>query len=36
VIGIVLVASKGAAAIRDADTGEKVVTPFPLPAKPRP
>jgi len=26
---------KGQAAIRDASTGEKVVTPFPLPAKPR-
>jgi hypothetical protein len=36
VIRIQEVACKGAAAIRDADTGEKVVTPFPLPAKPRP
>ena len=26
---------RGQAAIRDATTGEKVVTPFPLPAKPR-
>lgn len=26
---------RGAAAIRDAATGENVVTPFPLPAKPR-
>lgn len=26
---------KGSSAIRDASTGEKVVTPFPLPAKPR-
>ncbi|KFN49848.1 DUF1820 family protein [Arenimonas composti] len=26
---------KGAAAIRDAGSGDKVVTPFPLPAKPR-
>jgi hypothetical protein len=26
---------KGQSAIRDATTGEKVVTPFPLPAKPR-
>jgi hypothetical protein len=26
---------RGPAAIRDATTGEKVVTPFPLPAKPR-
>lgn len=26
---------KGQAAIRDAASGEKVVTPFPLPAKPR-
>ena len=36
VVRIEEVASKGAAAIRDAETGEKVVTPFPLPAKPRP
>lgn len=26
---------KGQSVIRDASTGEKVVTPFPLPAKPR-
>ena len=26
---------KGQSAIRDAATGEKVVTPFPLPVKPR-
>ncbi|MGO4222211.1 DUF1820 family protein [Lysobacter sp. TAF61] len=26
---------KGQSAIRDATTGEKVVTPFPMPAKPR-
>jgi hypothetical protein len=36
VVRIEEVARKGAAAIRDAATGEKVVTPFPLPAKPRP
>jgi hypothetical protein len=35
VIRIEEVAKKGLAAIRDAETGEKVVTPFPLPAKPR-
>lgn len=29
------VEKKGQAAIRDATTGEKVVTPFPMPAKPR-
>ena len=29
------VEKKGQSAIRDAETGEKVVTPFPLPAKPR-
>lgn len=29
------VGKKGKSAIRDADSGEKVVTPFPLPAKPR-
>jgi len=29
------VEKKGASAIRDAATGETVVTPFPLPAKPR-
>ncbi len=26
---------KGTSAIRDAESGERVVTPFPLPAKPR-
>lgn len=26
---------KGQSAIRDAESGEKVVTPFPMPAKPR-
>ena len=35
VIRIEEVAKKGPAAIRDAESGEKVVTPFPLPAKPR-
>jgi hypothetical protein len=35
VVRIEEVAKKGQAAIRDAETGEKVVTPFPLPAKPR-
>jgi hypothetical protein len=35
VIRIEEVARKGKAAIRDAETGERVVTPFPLPAKPR-
>lgn len=29
------VEKRGPSAIRDAATGEKVVTPFPLPAKPR-
>ena len=29
------VEKKGQSAIRDAATGEKVVTPFPLPGKPR-
>lgn len=29
------VEKKGQSAIRDAGSGEKVVTPFPLPAKPR-
>jgi len=29
------VEKKGQSAIRDAESGEKVVTPFPLPAKPR-
>jgi hypothetical protein len=32
VVRIEEVAKKGQAAIRDAETGEKVVTPFPLPA----
>ena len=35
VVRVEEVAKKGAAAIRDAVTGETVVTPFPLPAKPR-
>lgn len=35
IVRIEEVERKGAAAIRDATTGEKVVTPFPLPAKPR-
>ncbi len=35
VIRIEEVASKGPSAIRDAESGEAVVTPFPLPAKPR-
>ncbi len=35
VIRIEEVARKGPSAIRDAESGEKVVTPFPLPAKPR-
>ncbi|MCJ0826492.1 DUF1820 family protein [Luteimonas sp. 50] len=35
VVRIEEVEKKGAAAIRDAVTGETVVTPFPLPAKPR-
>lgn len=35
VIRIEQVAKKGQSAIRDAASGEKVVTPFPLPAKPR-
>lgn len=35
VIRIEEVAKKGQSAIRDPATGEKVVTPFPLPAKPR-
>ena len=29
------VEKKGQSAIRDAESGERVVTPFPLPAKPR-
>ncbi|MFA5684140.1 MAG: DUF1820 family protein [Lysobacteraceae bacterium] len=36
VIRVEEVERKGQLAIRDAATGEKVVTPFPLPAKPRP
>lgn len=35
IVRIEEVEKKGASAIRDAETGEKVVTPFPLPAKPR-
>lgn len=35
IIRIEEVEKKGQSAIRDAATGEKVVTPFPLPAKPR-
>lgn len=35
VIRVEEVARKGPSAIRDAESGEKVVTPFPLPAKPR-
>lgn len=35
VVRIEEVEKKGVAAIRDAETGEKVVTPFPIPAKPR-
>jgi hypothetical protein len=35
IIRIEEVERKGQSAIRDAETGEKVVTPFPLPAKPR-
>jgi hypothetical protein len=35
VLRIEEVERKGPAGIRDADSGEKVVTPFPLPAKPR-
>ena len=35
VIRIEEVEKKGPSAIRDAATGESVVTPFPLPAKPR-
>lgn len=35
VVRIEEVARKGPSAIRDAESGEKVVTPFPLPAKPR-
>lgn len=35
VVRVEEVASKGPSAIRDAASGEKVVTPFPMPAKPR-
>jgi len=35
IIRIEEVEKKGQSAIRDAATGEKVVTPFPMPAKPR-
>lgn len=35
IVRIEEVERKGASTIRDAATGEKVVTPFPLPAKPR-
>jgi len=35
IVRIEEVERKGQSAIRDAATGEKVVTPFPLPAKPR-
>lgn len=35
IVRIEEVERKGASAIRDAATGEKVVTPFPLPARPR-
>lgn len=35
IVRIEEVERKGQSAIRDASTGEKVVTPFPLPAKPR-
>lgn len=35
IVRIEEVEKKGASAIRDVETGEKVVTPFPLPAKPR-
>jgi len=35
IVRIEEVERKGQSAIRDADTGERVVTPFPLPAKPR-
>lgn len=35
IIRIEEVEKKRQAVIRDAETGEKVVTPFPLPAKPR-
>lgn len=35
IVRIEEVEKKGLSAIRDAATGEKVVTPFPMPAKPR-
>lgn len=35
IVRIEEVERKGAAAIRDAASGEKVVTPFPLPARPK-
>ena len=35
IVRIEEVERKGSSAIRDATTGEKVVTPFPLPSKPR-
>jgi len=35
IVRIEEVEKKGTSAIRDAVTGEKVVTPFPVPAKPR-
>ena len=35
IVRIEEVDKKGQSAIRDAVTGEKVVTPFPMPAKPR-
>lgn len=35
IVRIEEVEKKGASAIRDATTGEAVVTPFPMPAKPR-
>lgn len=35
IIRIEEVEKKGQSVIRDAETGEKVVTPFPVPAKPR-
>ena len=35
IVRIEEVERKGTSAIRDATTGEKVVTPFPLPGKPR-
>ncbi|WP_145708762.1 DUF1820 family protein [Xanthomonas bundabergensis] len=35
IVRIEEVEKKGQSAIRDAATGEKVITPFPMPAKPR-